>query len=180
LRYPIGAAQDRHSLGYPPAIGGLRHDVAIRDAARLAVREQADALAQRPNRAVAVLGDDDVDGVVGQRMARARIGPERRDRGGAMVDALPEVGDVIAPVRGEELVDAAELSLVDDMPVQREQVTDRESVPSGEHLHGPPGPGHIPRCAWSHATVFSTPARTGVSVMPSSSLVREGSISGVG
>src|SRR5690349_18676277 len=94
LRDPVGTAQDRHSLGYPPAIGGLRHDVAIRDTARLAVREQADALAQRPGRAVAVLGDDDVDGVVGQRMARARIGPERRDRGGAMVDALPEVGDV--------------------------------------------------------------------------------------
>ena len=90
LRYPVGAAQDRHSLGYPPAIGGLRHDVAIRDAARLTVREQADALAQRPNRAVAVLGDDDVDGVVGQRMARARIGPERRDRGGAMVDPCPK------------------------------------------------------------------------------------------
>src|SRR5215472_17518970 len=98
LRYPVGATQDRHSLGDPPAAGGLRHDVAIRDAARLAVREQADALAQRPDRAVAVLGDDDIDRVVGQRMTRARIGPERRDRGWAMVDAVPEVGDVIAAV----------------------------------------------------------------------------------
>src|ERR1700751_5061671 len=97
-----------------------------------------------------------------------------------MADPLPEVGDVIACVRGEELVDAAELPLVDDVPVQREQFTDREPVLGGEHMRRPPGPCHILRCARSHATVFSTPARTGVSVMPSSSLVREGSTSGVG
>jgi hypothetical protein len=50
-----------------------------------------------------------------------------------VADALAEVGDVVPRVGGEDLARPAELPLIDDVAVQREQLADREPVLDADH-----------------------------------------------
>ena len=61
------------------------------------------------------------------RIARERLrdGPERRDPADLL---LPERGDVVAGIVGEQLVEAVERAPVDEVAVQREQLVDGEDV----------------------------------------------------
>src|SRR5205085_2761245 len=111
---PIGVTKGDGARSEPPALCGLHDDVAVRAAAHAALVADADDLRQHAHRPVGVLGDDDVGGVMAERVSGLRAGPRLAELIEAVGDAEAEVGGVEHEVVGEHLVEAGPLALVDE------------------------------------------------------------------
>jgi hypothetical protein len=94
-----------------------------------------------------VRGDDDVRDVVADRVALSQ--PERglADGVDAVQRAAAELGDVVDDRRGEQDVEPVEVAVVEQVPVERDQLDDRGTVVRGERHCAddrPAGPGTQP------------------------------------